>query len=88
MSEWISVKDRLPMYEDRVLLCVLHRPIETRSFLRVTEGALKYTDKNGNFFQAADPEHSAYVPAKPYSDTVTHWMPLPEPPEADNGQDA
>lgn len=65
MSEWISVKDRLPNKEG-IYICVLdltpmvgfkYRTIETVRY----SGRWLYDSKEINY--------------------VTHWMPLPEPPK-------
>lgn len=66
MSEWISVKDRLPnegayvlgLSDDGVIEC------------RVTNGVLKsvWFSSHGCGCCAED-------------DVITHWMPLPEPPK-------
>lgn len=71
MSEWISVKERLPEYGERVLVVS-----------RVADLAVSYVDT-----MSYDPEEGIcpegwYTddgwPRK--DDEVTHWQPLPEPP--------
>lgn len=65
MSQWISVKDRLPEQGKNVLVFALSPAIKTKEIVidRLEDGENKlvwmYT-------------HGWY--------TVTHWMPLPEPP--------
>lgn len=65
MSEWISVKDRLPENEDRILVYDLHNDIEF-GFFNMRDKKFKYFDENGY------PYEFLYV---------THWMPLPKPPK-------
>lgn len=58
-SKWISVKDRLPEYEAKVLCCAKYdgKPVIFQN---------QYL---GGDIWLSDTSH------------VTHWMPLPEPPE-------
>jgi len=72
MSEWISVKDRLPPeQEDGLLFCSIYDEL----FIGWVE--LGYTDA-GQF-------HLTYAEGHCYLDRadkiITHWMPLPKPPE-------
>lgn len=66
MSEWISVKDRLP---DRTCKCLLimYRTIE-----------LGYYNAKEKRFEI--PNDCAFDGWPIPVDGVTHWMPLPEPP--------
>jgi len=59
MSEWISVKDRLPEFEQDILIC---RDLGEARIVQTEEyqGSLYWGTSYNN---------------------VTHWMPLPEPPE-------
>ena len=67
-SEWIPVEERLPKIGQQVLVSIRppHWPAETESILATQD------------YEAAGflDEHDG-VPSK----FVTHWMPLPEPPE-------
>ena len=69
--KWISVEDRLPVAYITVLVCRKHfertEPTVCTDHLAVT--AL------GKRVWAQD--------AKNWKSTVTHWMPLPEPPEVE-----
>lgn len=64
MSEWISVKDRLPTYFDDVWAWVVFSTGEAR-------GTETWLEDNGSWVMGS---------AKNF--TVTHWMPLPDPPSA------
>lgn len=64
MSEWISVKDRLPEIGVRVLTLDKWRHIHDRKLYQYRSGGLVFTPDG----------------LKPGND-VTHWLPLPEPPE-------
>lgn len=74
MSEWISVKERLPDDEkdgETVLAVVSGKPHENITLCHVLMTA-------GYF-----PEEGWVVNEYPEweNPTITHWMPLPEPPE-------
>ena len=61
MAEWISVKDRLPEYGERVL---------------ITEGTAvfeAYRSASGKWVRMGIG----------WKENVTHWCPLPEPPEGE-----
>ena len=64
MSNWISVKDRLPENGDRVLTYNSFDGICTGRHLGDGRWRVKTS----------------------YPDPVTHWMPLPEPPEGGEGE--
>ena len=67
MSEWISVKDRLPLKHIGVIVWV-----EAGSWGK------GFLDADGRW-RSFDTSFSleTYIPM------VTHWMPLPEPPEVE-----
>ena len=64
--EWISVEDRLPEKNQAVLGWYKDNP-----FAGYTYGVVSWNGKGWVF-----------VYAQRYVTNVTHWMPLPEPPEA------
>lgn len=64
MSEWISVKDRLPEKETDVFVAGLH----CNSWIYSVAGLF------GDEFLSMETEDEMRF-------TVTHWMPLPEPPK-------
>lgn len=69
MSEWISVKDRLP--EEICVLVVLKTGT-------VTVG--EYSEKSGDWL-ILDPFIIGCIDPIKYYYRPTHWMPLPEPPK-------
>ena len=87
MSEWISVKERLPNEEDDVLILVREiehygrhhekRKVYYWQFVgwRVDE---KWATTYCHGFRYIDDENEKEPRCE---HEVTHWMPLPEPPE-------
>lgn len=67
MSEWISVKERLPEV-NRLVLCYRQNPSQYRIGFYI--GA-KYAEDVAAFRNINEL----------FSFGVTHWMPLPEPPK-------
>lgn len=66
MSEWISVKERVPDDWKRVLVCIRHKHNPEDGYREI--GILHWTKPYGwsmkdNYYE------------------ITHWMPLPEPPK-------
>lgn len=80
MSEWVRVEDRLPTPWQSVLVfckggniteCKFYGKEECERWdYRFGRQGRAYYGKQGRWFEAAE---KGYV--------VTHWMPLPEPPE-------
>ena len=71
MSEWISVKDRLPADFGEVLVIVSGNPCENITLDGAYEIA-EYDPVEGWILEMW-PEWESAV--------VTHWMPFPDPPE-------
>ena len=67
MSEWISVKDKMPQ-PGRYVACIAKRNPFSRFMPMVAR-----IEKNG----WANPITEQYI------SEVTHWLPLPEPPKED-----
>lgn len=68
MSEWISVKDKKPEINETVLMVVSCGGSTDQVFCGFLSKSEKYYS------------HEESDPTYDYS--VTHWMPLPEPPKA------
>ena len=64
--KWVSVKERLPEVGQKVLACGVHKGMEVQQF----HGAHFLRDGTCVW----EWKHNTIK-------TVTHWMPLPEPPE-------
>ena len=83
VQEWISVDDRLPEADGSYLVTTdcfgRYQKINIRSFAKDGETVSKY-DLAGekNVWYRYDSEYG-YVS----TDSVTHWMPLPEPPKGE-----
>lgn len=70
MTEWISVKDRLPEYEKLVLVCGSRQPAV----------AMRAKNYHGpDYFFPSNPNYYSED-----LQGVTHWMELPEPPKEKN----
>lgn len=67
-QEWISVADRLPTVDEEVLMCM-----ETGAMV---VGAYKHFLGRSIWVYSNGDDFYGFV-----GDKVTHWMPLPEPPE-------
>ena len=83
VQEWISVKDKLPEKDGSYLVVInyfSHQSINVRSFAKAGETVNEY-DLAGekNVWYRYDSEYG-YVS----TDSVTHWMPLPEPPKKES----
>lgn len=73
MSKWISVKDRTPDERTREVLCACYPKTKyDRPFI-----AIGIYENEGDFW--ADPSFDYDLPS------VTHWQPLPELPEVEDG---
>lgn len=72
MSEWINVKDRLPEPFVSVLIFVPSEPSPIFEAYYVSKGV----------FNAANIMRGNYGRLK-VGDVVTHWMPMPDPPEVE-----
>lgn len=69
MSEWISVKDRLPKAGMYVIFAMIDGNVEYGYMVERDDGGLHFND-------SIDDEPLVQLSG------VTHWMLLPDPPEA------
>ena len=67
-NKWISVGDRLPEIGDEVLVLTEFKDIRIYSYMRIDQETadVVWEDDYGHWEEIA---------------SVTHWMPLPEPPK-------
>lgn len=72
MSEWISVKDRLPQKEEAVLMAFW---CEENGHGNMAVGFCREEYGHIGWFSFTDESFYTDCDATP-----THWMPLPEPP--------
>ena len=77
-SEWISVAERLPKNYRPVLVAC--EGLTIGGYAPIAIGSY-----GGGFWSLADADGTAYL-TKYMRCTVTHWMPLPEPPKMKGGE--
>ena len=82
MSEWISVEDELPSENySHVLVYCKGGNIEKTYCIRNRDDAKSYFE--GSYTRSNQGKWSAcFKICWEYGYTVTHWMPLPKPPES------
>ena len=70
--KWINISYKLPEFEQKVLIAM---PREKKNEFYITSGFLEEINKKGNKW--------VYYNKYGYNINyyVTHWMPLPDPPE-------
>ena len=83
MQEWISVKNRLPEEDGKYLVFEQNNGRTNTSILRFAKDARKvdrydFKSRWKNAWYEYDSEWGHYT-----VDSVTHWMPLPEPPKGE-----
>ena len=75
-QEWISVKDRLP--DNKEYDWVLAQVVEDNGFMHIPT-VMEYRQSKNDWFE----ETYGWLSDHNGAFTVTHWMPLPEPPKGE-----
>lgn len=79
MSDWISVKDELPKSDYDVVLIIYSNDVNDYAYPYTSDEAQRIAFySNGHWWEESFPE--ACKKDNVIAD-VTHWMPLPAPPE-------
>ena len=76
VQEWISVNDRLP--DNKEHDWVLAQVVEDNGFMHVPK-VMEYRQSKNDWFE----ETYGWLSEHNGAFTVTHWMPLPEPPKGE-----
>ncbi len=76
VQEWISVKDRLPDNQEHDW--VLAQVVEDSGFMHISK-VMEYRQQRNDWFE----ETYGWLSEHNGAFTVTHWMPLPQPPKGD-----
>ena len=83
VQEWISVEDRLPEKDGAYLTVIncfgYHSIIKVRYFAKDGEAVDEYNLAGEKYVWYFYDSEYGYVS----TDSVTHWMPLPEPPKGE-----
>lgn len=82
MSEWISVKDRLPEHDQNVLIFA-----EGKSDYNFGDTVIEISHIGNQKFFHDSPDNWCWIAPWQYFTTnyeITHWMPLPQPPERES----
>ena len=76
VQEWISVDDRLP--DNKEYDWVLAQVVEDNGFMHIPT-VMEYRQSKNDWFE----ETYGWLSDHNGAFTVTHWMPLPEPPKGE-----
>jgi hypothetical protein len=76
---WISVKDRLPDQHE----CDAEDPMDPGAKYMLSDPVLITDGKDINLCELCDGSWGNYSTTMNIEQRVTHWMPLPKPPEED-----
>ena len=76
VQEWISVKDRLP--DNKENDWVLAQVVEDNGFMHIPK-VMEYRQQRNDWFE----ETYGWLSEHNGAFTVTHWMPLPQPPKGE-----
>lgn len=84
-KDWISVRDQLPAIDEDVLVCAVNKTTGEQSILITSmEDTLYYGASNS---VKIDPRWRSPYQYFSENNTITHWMPLPQPPDKEQSQD-
>lgn len=76
VQEWISVDDRLP--DNKEHDWVLAQVVEDNGYMHIPK-VMEYRQSKNDWFE----ETYGWISKHNGAFTVTHWMPLPEPPKGE-----
>ena len=76
VQEWISVKDRLP--DNKEHDWVLAQVVEDNGFMHIPK-VMEYRKQRNDWYE----ETYGWLSEHNGAFTVTHWMPLPQPPKGE-----
>ena len=76
VQEWISVNDRLP--DNKEHDWVLAQVVEDNGFMHIPK-VMEYRQQRNDWFE----ETYGWLSEHNGAFTVTHWMPLPQPPKGE-----
>lgn len=76
VQEWISVEDRLP--DNKEHDWVLAQVVEDNGFMHIPK-VMEYRQSRNDWFE----ETYGWLSEHNGAFTVTHWMPLPQPPKGE-----
>lgn len=83
MSEWISVKDRLPDIGERVLVCAVSKNSGAPLTIITEMSDTNWLDNRLKIELYWMPPFQYFLS----NYEIIHWMPLPEPPEEVSGDE-
>ncbi|GHU78712.1 hypothetical protein AGMMS49992_29850 [Clostridia bacterium] len=83
MSEWIKCSDRLPQYDEPVLMHVTHNDQQDICFGCLKRGRARW----GDIWEITSFKCRRHNLVVDRLEDVSHWQPLPQPPKEDK-QDA
>lgn len=80
---WISVKDRLPEDGQKILVLIWSTDIFPATYLRVKHGiGHAWIPEVDCIDAASDMGGRSNINNPAFEGDITHWMPLPDPPNA------
>ena len=82
MTNWISVEDQLPDFENGHVLVACEGGNVDKSFYTTNVDYLKSSRHSGGYSRKRCGKWSKHFAlSHKYGYRITHWMPLPEPPK-------